>query len=75
MGAFLVACLNTQLFKNCPESSWNNGNEIFKDLRPSEVSYFTFFFFRFVCFVAKGCADLRETTIKCPIIAPIPAQD
>lgn len=25
MGAFLVACLNTQMFKNCPESSWMNG--------------------------------------------------
>lgn len=28
MGAFLVACLNTQLFKNCPQSAWKDG-EIF----------------------------------------------
>ncbi|XP_055312406.1 uncharacterized protein LOC129574417 [Sitodiplosis mosellana] len=49
MGAFIVACLNTQLFKNCPESAWNNAG--------------------------KGCAALREMTIKCPIIAPIPSQD
>lgn len=25
MAAFLVACLNTQLFKNCPQASWTDG--------------------------------------------------
>lgn len=28
LGAFLVACLNTQLFKNCPQSAWTDGKFI-----------------------------------------------
>lgn len=73
MGAFVVACLNTQLFKNCPESSWNNGMYFIQFELNIRLN---FYMMRNRLFAAgKGCAALREITMKCPIIAPIPSQD
>lgn len=47
MGAFIVACLNTQLFKNCPESAWNNGNVEFS---VNLIAEFRFnYFFLLIC--------------------------
>lgn len=55
LGAFLVACLNTQLFKNCPESAWN-------------ASTLQFYFSLIVCSIKKKSIHIlqvQKAALKC----------